>query len=180
MRKLFWDIVEQKFGLTNVDIQKEYGAWFLWYNRSNCKNMCRLLEDARFLRLSKFRFYVEVILGLKDKAHDLISWNDYNKKLRSKIISLYRGGAGIWDPDMPERYPFVATTVNFEIAKMFARFPDAKALHMPAGEERTAWWIVRIKLPFSDIFAYRNMKDQEVWIPAAKYKKHAELIEQCE
>lgn len=179
MNRLFWEIAEQEIGLTNVDIQKEYMAWFQWHNRTNYIKMRKLLEEPRFRELSKFRYYVEIILGLKDKAHNLISWEDYKSKLTSEVISLYRGGAGIWDPNMPERYPFVAMTANFEIAKMFAKFSDAKALHIPAGDERKEWWIVRVKLCLSDILAYRDMQDQEVWIPIFEYKAHAELIEQC-
>ena len=47
--------------------------------------------------LGKFRFYFDKVLKATDKKSPLIEWNDFLKSFDNEI-TVYRGGAGIFDP----------------------------------------------------------------------------------
>lgn len=172
----FWDAVK-KIGLSKDDVLTEYKAWFLWHNRANPEAVLELLKDNRFRMLGKLRFYCEVILGMEDKRNAHFTWEDF-AKVQYKEIAVYRGNGGVFNPKIPERFPFVAMTASYDIALMFAKYEDAKAVHLPAGPERKSYWVVRVKLSLKEILGYRNLKDMEVWIRHGAYET-AEIITQC-
>jgi len=176
MKISFWEAVN-RIGLDERDIITEYKAWFLWHSKTRHEKVLELLTDDRFVMLGKFRFYFDSILKAKDKKNPVIEWDDFVASLNNEIIA-YRGGAGIFDPGIKERFPFVATTASFDIALMFAKYPDAKAVHLPAGPERKTYWVVETKLLLKDILGYRNLADEEIWITENHYKT-AEVKVQC-
>lgn len=176
MKMTFWDAV-RRIGLEERDIITEYKAWFFWHSKSKPEKVLELLKDDRFVMLGKFRFYFDKVLKATDKKSPLIEWDDFLKSLDGEIIA-YRGGAGIFDPKIEERFPFVATTASYDIALMFAKFPDAKAVHLPAGPKRKTYWVVETKLLLKDILGYRNLADEEVWITPEIYKT-AKVKIQC-
>jgi hypothetical protein len=176
MKITFWDSVRQ-IGLEERDIITEYKAWFFWHSKSKPEKVIELLRDDRFAMLGKFRFYFDKILKATDKKSPIIEWDNFLRSLDSEIMS-YRGGAGIFDPGIRERFPFVATTASYDVALMFAKFPDAKAVHLPTGPERKTYWVVETRLLLKDILGYRNLADEEVWINETHYKT-ARVKVQC-
>lgn len=177
MRKItFWEAVK-RIGLCEADIITEYRAWFLWHNRTNPEGVLRLLEDKKYQMLGKFRYYFEIILKAKDKRKALFRWMDFVENLEEEI-SVYRGNGGIFDPNITERFPFVAMTASYDIALMFAQYRDAKAVHLPVPPKRSQCWVVEVKLPLKNILGYRNLADREVWISLSDYKK-AKVVTQC-
>lgn len=176
MKITFWGAVRQ-IGLEERDIIAEYKAWFFWHSKSKPGKVIELLKDDRFAMLGKFRFYFDKVLKATDKKSPIIDWDDFLKSLDSEIMA-YRSGAGVFDSTIEEKFPFVATTASYDIALMFAKYPDAKAAHLPAGPERKTYWVVETKLLLKDILGYRNLADEEVWIAPESYKT-AKVKVQC-
>lgn len=172
----FWDVVKA-IGLTEEDIVMEYRAWFMWHNRTKPDLVLTLLMDERFMALSKMRLYFEVVLGVKDKRAKVFDMEDFEKALNNDI-TVYRGNAGVFNPEYGEKFHFVAMTASFDTALMFAKYPDAKATHLAVPPERKQYWVVGITLPLKSIMAYRDLADEEVWIGREYYKK-AKVLVQC-
>ena len=172
----FWDIVKA-IGLTEEDIVMEYRAWFMWHNRTKPDLVLTLLMDERFRALSKMRFYFEVVLGIKDRRAKVFDMEKFKIVLNNEI-TVYRGNAGVFNPEYEERFHFVVMTASFDTALMFAKFPDAKATHLPVPPERLQYWVVGVTLPLKSILAYRDLADEEVWITRSDYK-NAKVLVQC-
>jgi len=172
----FWDIVKS-IGLTEEDLVMEYKAWFTWHNRTRPDLVLTLLMEDRFQILSKMRFYFEVRLGVKDRRAKVFDMEKFKTAL-DKEITVYRGNAGVFNPEYEERFHFVAMTASFDTALMFAKFPDAKATHLPVPPERSQYWVVGVTLPLKSMLAYRDLADEEVWITRDDYK-NAKVLVQC-
>jgi|GEM_PF-7038697 len=172
----FWDAVSA-LGLTGEDIVMEYKAWHLWHNRTKPDLVLTLLLDWRYRALSKIRFYLEVMLKVKDRRAKALNPEVF-KLVLDEEITVYRGNAGVFNPAYEERFHFVAMTASFDTALMFAKFPDAKMTHLPSPPERTQYWVVGVTLPLKRIMAYRDLADEEVWIGREDYK-NAKVLVQC-
>ena len=172
----FWDIVKS-IGLTEEDLVMEYKAWFMWHNRTKPDLVLTLLMEERFQMLSKIRFYFEIVLRVKDKRAKVFDMSKFEEVV-SKDIAVFRGNAGVFNLDYPEKFHFVAMTASFDTALMFAKFPDAKAVHLPVPPERKQYWVVGVTLPLKNIMAYRDLADEEVWIGRDDYK-NAKVLVQC-
>ena len=172
----FWDIVKS-IGLTEEDLVMEYKAWFMWHNRTKPDLVLTLLMEERFQMLSKIRFYFEIVLKVKDKRAKVFDMSKFEEAV-SKDITVFRGNAGVFNTDYPEKFHFVAMTASFDTALMFAKFPDAKAVHLPVPPERKQYWVVGVTLSLKNIMAYRDLADEEVWISRDDYK-NAKVLVQC-
>ena len=172
----FWDVVKA-LGLTEEDIVMEYKAWFMWHNRTKPDLVLTLLMDWRFRALAKVRLYLEVILKTKDKRAELFDMQEFEKALNEEV-TVYRGNAGVFNPDYEEKFHFVAMTASFDTALMFAKYPDAKVTHLSAPPQAKQYWVVGVTLPLKNIMAYRDMSDIEVWI-GKEYYKNAKVLVQC-
>ncbi len=172
----FWDAVTS-LSLTGEDIVMEYKAWHLWHNRTKPDLVLTLLMDWRFRALSKIRFYFEVIMKFKDKRAKAFDPEEFKRAL-DQDITVYRGNAGVFNPAYDERFHFVAMTASFDTALMFAKFPDAKATHLPVPPERKQYWVIAVTLPLRRILSYRDLADEEVWIGREDYK-NAKVLVQC-
>ena len=172
----FWDMVKV-IGLTEEDLVMDYKAWFAWHNTTKPDLVLTLLMDEKFVMLNKIRCYFEVILGVTDRRAKVFYMEKFKEAL-DKDISVYRGNAGVFNPLYPEKFHFIATTASFDIAMMFAKYPDAKATHLPIPPERDQYWVVSVTMPLRNIMAYRNLADQEVWITAEDYGR-AKVMIQC-
>ena len=172
----FWDITKL-LGITDEELVMEYKAWFCWHNAAKPDLVLTLLMDERFGMLAKMRFYFEVILGVKDRRAKVFDIEKFKIAL-NKEITVYRGNAGVFNPEYKEKFHFVAMTASFDTALMFAKFPDAKAVHLPVPPEREQYWAVGVTLPLKNIMAYRDLADEEVWISRDDYK-NAKVLVQC-
>lgn len=172
----FWDAVGA-LGLTGEDVVMEYKAWHLWHNRTKPDLVLTLLMDWRFRALAKVRFYFEIVMKLKDKRAKAFDPEEFKRAL-DQDITVYRGNAGVFNPDYEEKFHFVAMTASFDTALMFAKFPDAKATHLPVPPERKQYWVVSVTIPLRRIFAYRDLADEEVWIARDDYR-NAKVLVQC-
>lgn len=154
-----------------------HDAMLPWINNNQPRCIDQGIKRDDYRLLSKLTFWKDWIVGEPNWAKEFATLEDFEAAL-STPITLWRGGPGIYDPDLFYRN-WVSFTARRERTKTFTHYNGTYASRSPIlGQRHGAYWVVELTLPLNSILLYLNQgSDQEV-IVSKKDAQRAEVIEQ--
>ena len=173
----YWELLSQ-LGIDASVASKFHDAQLPWVNYNDAAAIDKLIKVKKYRTISHVRLYYELILKVQNFGHKVATVEEYEKALDSEI-TVWRGGGGTFDPDLPKSAEWVAGTTSRQRVHTFSDYMGTRASRSPFLNARTgAKWIVEIKLPIREVLlsVYASM-DSEVIIPK-KYQKSATVITQ--
>jgi len=150
-------------------------VWVDWHNKNKSSAINKLLKNSKNTLISKIRFYQEHILKIKNFGSKVLSVKEFEKAL-NKTITIYRGGAGEYDPKYSNyNRKWVSFTASKNRVATFSEYAGSVAQHVYMLPKNKEYWKVQVNCKLDDILLYYDVGDDEVIIPLS-IAKTAKLI----